>query len=378
MDAMPSPARAEPAHVAPPDASGAPTAAWPRAALAGFVAAWLLFWVLLVLLALQDDARAGRLDVGRRLLWEGTSFVVATGFAAWSWRRVARFDHRLGSPARWFAAHLWPLVAIAPAYVALVFGLRHGIYAAVGARYLHGPWLSVFAYEVPKFALFYLLWIAVVFGVRAHAALAAQRWRLERERALARQAQLVQLAQQIEPHFLFNALNTIAQVVHEDAERADALLVRLAALLRAATDLARQPVCTLGEEIDLLEGYLDIMRERHGARVRVTLEVDPAARGCRVPSLSLQPLVENAFRHGVERHPGTASVAVHATCRDDRLRITVVNVPGAVGDAPGREGVGLSNLRERLDAMFGAAATFALEPGATGGVCARVELPCTR
>src|SRR4030095_6515466 len=96
-----------------------------------------------------------------------------------------------------------------------------------------------------------------------------------------------------EPHFLFNALNTVASTIHSNPELADSMLTRLAALLRATTDLTRRPTCTLDEELKLLEGYTAIMCERFGDRVTLEHEVDPAARACRVPTLSVQPLMEN-------------------------------------------------------------------------------------
>ena len=116
---------------------------------------------------------------------------------------------------------------------------------------------------------------------------ALEKSQLERQ---ALDAQLKLLHAQIEPHFLFNALNTIASTIHTDPNLADALLTKLAALLRAATELARQPETTLDEELRLLEAYAAIMRQRFAERVDVRFDIDDSARPCRVPTLLLQPL----------------------------------------------------------------------------------------
>ncbi len=159
---------------------------------------------------------------------------------------MQRLDPLLDRPGGWFGGALWRLPIAAPVFVTAVYALRHGAYALLGLRSSHESWPSVFAYEMLKFSMFYLLFIAIFFGIRSHAAMNVQRLRAERERRLVQQAQLLQLAQQIEPHFLFNALNTIAATVHADPDLADTLLIRLSTLLRAATDLARQPVRPLG------------------------------------------------------------------------------------------------------------------------------------
>ncbi len=347
----------------------------PPAPRAGFVLAWGAFWLLMLLLAVQDHLRQGHSDLWKPLLWEGSSFVVATLLLGAQWRRIHRFDALLARPWRWFAAHLAWLPPAALAFVAAVYALRHGVYALLGQTYAHEPWALVLRYETLKFALFYVLFVGVLFGVRSHAALAASRLRAERSHALLQRAQLLQLTQQLEPHFLFNALNTIAETVHTDPELADTLLTRLAALLRAATDLARQPEAALRDEIALVEGYAAIMRERFADRVTVRFDIDPAAADCRVPTLALQPLLENAFRHAVEPRREPTTVVVGARREGARLRLWVEDDGGTLRAAPS-SGVGLDNLRRRLALRYGRDARLTLAPRAGGGVAARIELPC--
>lgn len=361
--------------MASPDLDVVPEPALPRPPLAAFLVAWIVFWILLVTIAVQDHLRQGNSDLWKPLLWEGSSFLVATIIVALQWPRLQRGDALLDQPLRWFVAALAPLPVAAVGFVATVYALRHGVYALVGQTYRHEGWGSVFRYEALKFALFYLLFVGVLFGIRSHAALSAARVRAEQARALGRQAQLMQLTQQLEPHFLFNALNTIAATVHTRPDLADALITQLASLLRAATDLTSQPEVALSEEMRLLEAYVAIMRERFADRVTVEFDIDAAALACRVPTLVLQPLVENTFRHAVEPRAVPTTIRVHASCAAARLRLAVEDDGGVLQGEP-VFGVGLSNLRQRLALRFGAHASLRLEARAGGGVAARIELPC--
>ncbi len=347
----------------------------PPTPLAGFGIAWAIFWILLVTVGVQDHLRQGGTELWKPVLWEGTSCAVASAIVWAQWRRAARGDHLLAQPWRWFAHSLQWLPLAAPLFVVAVYALRHGVYALIGQTYVHDAWGVVFRYEMLKFAVFYLLFVAIFFGIRSHAALSNARIRLERERGLARQAQLLQLTQQIEPHFLFNALNTIASTIHTDPGLADALLIQLAALLRAATDLARKPETTLDEELRLLEAYAAIMRQRFAERADLRFQINPAARACRVPTLVLQPLLENAFRHGVERRSQRTTIVVRAECDAHRLRLEVQDDAGQLAAEP-RFGVGLENLRQRLLTRYGDGATLVLRALDAGGVVARIELPC--
>jgi sensor histidine kinase YesM len=346
----------------------------PRQPRAGFLVAWCVFWLLLTTVGVQDHLRRGHTDIWKPLLWEGTSFLVASGIAWLHWRRLHRLDALLTRPLRWFAAALVWLPPAAVAFVAVVYALRHGAFAAVGEIYRHEAWSVVFRYETLKFSLFYLLFVAIVFGFRSHAALSAARVRAERALALSQEAKLLQLTQQIEPHFLFNALNTIASTIHTDPNLADTLLLRLAALLRAATDLTRRPEVPLAEELKLLEGYAAIMQERFKERCALRFEFDPEAAACRVPTLVLQPLLENAFRHGVEARSERTTICVRTRRADARLILEVEN-DGELAPQPA-PGVGLSNLRQRLAVRYGERALLALAARAGGGVAARIELPC--
>ncbi len=193
---------------------------------------------------------------------------------------------------------------------------------------------------------------------------------LERERSslaqLLAESRLEALQRQLQPHFLFNTLHSISALMEHDISGARRMMSRLADLLRAA--LAAPSAIPLEEELGLLESFLEIERIRLGDSLLVTYDVAATARAVRVPSMVLQPLVENAIRHGVprsvaahdsppERNQTPGSIRITATMTADRLRLTVADRgEGVAANADRRHGVGVTNTQSRLAALYGPAA----------------------
>ena len=174
----------------------------------------------------------------------------------------------------------------------------------------------------------------------------------------AREAELRALRAQLNPHFLFNSLNSINALIGSDPEGARRMCERLGDFLRRSLALGAREVVTLGEELILVERYLDIEQLRFGARLRVEVEVADVLRECLVPPLLLQPLVENAIKHGIQDLVEGGVVRLEAHGEGERLSITVTNPID--GDAPLRtgEGVGLANVQRRLVAWGEEAASL--------------------
>jgi LytS/YehU family sensor histidine kinase len=188
------------------------------------------------------------------------------------------------------------------------------------------------------------------------------------------EAQLKMLQAQIEPHFLFNTLANVGSLIDTDPVLAKKLLERLNDWLRVALVRARSEKATLGDELDMLENYLQILKIRFGERLRWRIDVPEDARLSVFPPMLLQPLVENAVRHGIEPKIGGGEIDIRATIDASTLRIEVCDTGvGLIGDEGG--GTGLSNVRARLATLFGDAGKLELENSAGGGVCARLELP---
>ncbi|GEN12813.1 Histidine kinase-, DNA gyrase B-, and HSP90-like ATPase [Myxococcus fulvus] len=223
----------------------------------------------------------------------------------------------------------------------------------------------------------YLLFLA------AWATLGAFRRARERElgesRLAARlaEARLDALRAQLDPHFLFNTLNAVVSLVRQtrNTEAEDAL-VELSSLLRASLDGRNEQGIALSEELDLVRRYLGIEQLRFGSRLRFHLEAAPETLGARVPMLILQPLVENAIKHGTSRRAARGNIWVHTLRRGDRLVLEVRDDgPGLDTGSPPGTGIGVANTRERIQQLHGEGYGVTLEDAPGGGALARVELP---
>jgi two-component system LytT family sensor kinase len=198
------------------------------------------------------------------------------------------------------------------------------------------------------------------------------------------QAELRALRAQINPHFLFNSLNTIAALIPSEPEKAETMTVRLARIFRHVLLHADRPFSSIDEEMYFLRTYLDIEQVRFGERLQVEFEVETSIGHAAIPSLILQPLVENAIRHGVAPKVGKSRILVQAQRRGERILLTVeddgiglmqkqdkAEFPGGADGG----GVGLQNIRERLQTMYGSTARLSLASIQSGGSRATLELP---
>jgi two-component system, LytTR family, sensor kinase len=205
--------------------------------------------------------------------------------------------------------------------------------------------------------------------------------RLQSETALLEaqlaEAKLAALNAQLNPHFLFNTLHAVSSLVERDPRGVRRMIARLSELLRYTLDGGHEPEVAVAQEIAFLERYLEIMQIRFEDRLEIDVQVGDGARDALVPSLILQPLVENAVKHGVEKVAGTGRIEIKAMRHDDHLVLSVGdNGPGRANPDNGDErGVGLRNIRQRLEQLYGGAQslTFLERPG--GGTIARIEMP---
>ncbi len=208
------------------------------------------------------------------------------------------------------------------------------------------------------------------------ARLAARSARLEAQLA---RTELQILRSQLDPHFLFNALHVISELVHVDPARADRMVARLGDLLRMSAVLARSSDVALRKELEFVNAYLEIQQVRFGERLHVIRNVDAATLDAAVPSLVVQPLVENAIRHGTSRRAGAGQVEIVTRRVGNSLEIEVLDDgPGLRADQAPDEGIGIGHTRARLAQLYGTDAALELEPRAGGGTTARIRLPFAR
>ncbi|HEX6084062.1 MAG TPA: histidine kinase [Thermoanaerobaculia bacterium] len=233
----------------------------------------------------------------------------------------------------------------------------------------------------PRFARFGPLNHLLIYGAVLAAGLAREYFLREQRRAreavhleaLLAHARLNALRMQLNPHFLFNTLNAVSALVERDPSGVRKMIARLSELLRHTLDTKSPDEVALRDELSFLQRYFDIMAVRFQGKLRVSTSVDDVVLNARVPVFILQPLVENALEHGVNRASGDAEVDVHAR-RDGETLIVSVRDRGPGLDAQ-PEGVGLTNTRARLAALYGDAASVTLTSLPEGGAAAELRLP---
>jgi two-component system LytT family sensor kinase len=292
---------------------------------------------------------------------------------------VRRLPLARGTWPRRLPVYLLALLACGAGATTIMWGLRSLLFPLAGlGRYDYGAMPLRYLMELPMQVIGFTILVA---ALHAWAALAAARQRelhaAQLEAGLAR-AQLRNLRLQLQPHFLFNALHTISSTMYEDPRAADEMLDQLAELLRSSLRTAQADEVPLAEELALLDRYLAIQRARFGERLQVAMAIDPGLDGVLVPSMILQPLVENAIRHGNAERAGAGRIAVRARRDGGRLVLEVEDDgPGDTrrGGERRESGLGLAATAERLQLLYGDGQSFNAGDGAGGGFLARASLP---
>jgi signal transduction histidine kinase len=299
-------------------------------------------------------------------------------------RAAARALHRAGFEGGAFGRGDWPGWPVMAVIVALGIWLGiNGGYALAGAllgRTIPAPGL----HDVRTLAVVVFVCLTGSIGFTllswGRARLAESDARAQRAQRAAAENQLKLLESQLEPHMLFNTLANLRVLIGSDPPRAQAMLDRLIAFLRATLEASRNGTHPLAAEFDRLADYLALMQVRMGARLAFGFELPESLRAAPVPPLLLQPLVENAIRHGLEPKIGGGRIEIGARRDGDALVLTVRDSGVGLSPSASTTGTrfGTQQVRERLAALYGPAASFTLEAAAAaagGGAEARITLP---
>ncbi len=241
----------------------------------------------------------------------------------------------------------------------------------------HDFWAD-FLYAAMYWFWFYFCWTTAYLAFSYSIAVQEQERRAAELAAKAQEAQVRALRYQINPHFLFNTLNAIAALVRSAPEQAEEMVVQLSDFFRRSLAVNPMEDLTLAEEVDLQHLYLEIERTRFPDRLRFEVTLEEGSEAARVPALLLQPLVENAVKHGVARAEAATCIRVRARLDGKMLEIVVEDDALASGAPRGGEKVGLRNVSERLHSRFGDQATLATGPVAGGGYRNTLRLPLIR
>jgi LytS/YehU family sensor histidine kinase len=227
-----------------------------------------------------------------------------------------------------------------------------------------------------------LVWSALYFGIKYYMLSQQEQQRYLKAVSMAQEAQLKMLRYQLNPHFLFNTLNAISTLIlDKDTQLANSMVMKLSRFLRYSLDNDPMQQVTVAEEIEALKLYLDIEKVRFDERLSLHFAIAPEAENALMPSLLLQPLVENSIKYAVSQSVGGGSIAVSAAIEGDRLQLVVADDgPGLdlrQGRLPRGGGVGLANTRERLTQVYGESQSFRLASTEPHGLTITIRLPIT-
>ncbi len=263
----------------------------------------------------------------------------------------------------------------------LYIGLRAGV-AFIQSTFLHDSLSFAVTFQQLFIKAFHLnLWIYWVIITVSHGVDYYQRYH-ERELKTSEletnlvKARLQTLQMQLNPHFLFNTLHSISALIHVDVEAADRMISQLSQLLRGALDSSEEQEVSLQREVDFLRRYLEIEGIRFGERLQFRFQLDQQALGCFVPNLILQPLVENALRHGIEPHARPGLIEISASVEGSNLRLRVSdNGDGLKPSGSKSKGIGLANTRQRLEQLYGSRQQLELVSNFGSGTVVQLIIP---
>lgn len=334
-----------------------------------------------------SDAPPGQLsDFSRR-------FIYVRGITYWAlWGAMAPAVFYLSRRFRFGARRLAAALG-AHAVGSLVFALVHSYIAiavalAIRALMRGEPlWpLDIFRHPFGRLIIEWEITIYWALAGLAHAIMSARDARdravtsAKLEAQLAR-AQVQVLQRQLQPHFLFNTLQSLSALIHRDQRAADEMLGQLSQLLRLTLRGTNEPEVSLERELLHTRRYLEIERTNLGSRLRLVEDIEPGLLGAAVPSLLLQPLAENAVRHGIAPLPSGGTIRIEACRRGDQLELVVADDGVGLGEGEGRDGsksglgIGLENSRQRLRYLYGDRQSFSFAPNGRRGVAVTIRFP---
>jgi hypothetical protein len=322
---------------------------------------WVLAFLLWTLIGL---CFAGQLYLSRAKIGQPVSWGFAIGRALSDWYVFAL----LSIPALWLARRFrierghWLSAVFIHIVGSVLFSIGWMLVRAMIERWESAltdnpvSFSDAFSHALVATFFFNLLIYSVVVSI-SHTASYYTKYQdhaiqsAELEKRLT-ESRLQALQMQLNPHFLFNTLHAISALMHKDVEAADRMIARLSDLLRYALESTEEQEVTLAQEIQFLDRYLEIEQTRFGSRLQVVKRIDPETLQVLVPNLILQPIIENAIRHGIEPHPRTGVIEISSRQENGQLVMQVKdNGSGLIYRRPHREGVGLSNSRARLEQL---------------------------
>ncbi len=342
---------------------------------------------LVISIAISERARGAKsaLSIQQSISWGETLRLNLAEFYIWAVLTVFIFWLAKRFP---FERGCWKTSLALHLSVSLFVAVAESAFSALLSEWLRKDfpkpsvsWAFMQLYFVGRFGqnmLFYWAVLGVWQALDYYRKYRNRELRASLLRSQLMQARLQVLKMQLHPHFLFNTLNAISALMHQDVELADRMVARLGELLRATLENADLQEVTLRQELEFIQPYLEIEKARLGPRLQVQMRVEHEALDGLVPNMLLQPLVENAIRHGVapRAEPGSIEVSAHRENGTLRLRMWDDGPGIRMSTPPGlAKGLGLANTRARLQQLYGGASRLELSNGSSGGLEVKVTIP---
>lgn len=330
----------------------------------------------------------GMRDAGMHHAWTRLFIVLTLDWLPWALATPLVIALTRRFPPAWNSWRMWAAHASAIAVIDVVTSAWGAVLELwmqpwlpdFEAHQFVANWLGKITSDILPAIIVYSMIVAVTFALDSKARAAEQETNAARLNEQLSSAKLSALQRQIEPHFIFNSLNSIAGLVREQRnDAAVTMIVALSDFLRRVAASSSEPTTTLAQEADFLENYLKVQAARFDGRLRLEVAIPAELRDRKIPSLTLQPLVENAIKHGISRRTQGGLVRVTAASEDGKLFLRVYNdgplLAQGGGDHGGGDGIGLANLRTRLGLLYGTRFELLLQNRGDSGVEATVILP---
>ena len=329
---------------------------------------------------LDDLSRQHAGTFGRRLLEEATGVYSVFFLLPFVVLFARYYLFECQGWARRIALHLSGAVLFSFLHTTMMALSRKVLAPAVGlGEYDYGIMTYRYAMEFSKDLLSYTIIVLAYYAFERYRIAEAEKLATAELQTKLAQAQLENLRLQVQPHFLFNTLNTISSVMYEDVRAADAMITQLSDLLRLTLRASRAQEIPLEEELEIARLYMDLMQKRFESKLRVHYSIDPAVKSSLVPQLILQPLLENSLRHGMPAGEMGMDISITAQRENGSVILQVLDTGCGLGSREPAEvfgrGLGLSNIRDRLAHLYGNSQQFSITNRTGGGAQVTLRVP---
>jgi len=339
-------------------------------ALLIFLACMLMGFIFSGQLRLMSMTGGFKMNWPDILRWELTRWCLWAFLLPILFHLSRRFPLRPGSGKRFFLVHMSAAILLSLTHL-ILFSLAYWLLARIVIRDTEFDPQRIFQmiFSIDFHIGILVYWIVL----SAHQAIAYARYTSELRSQLI-SAQLDSLKMQLHPHFLFNTLNSISALLHKDVESADEMIGELGNFLRLTLQNRTSQEVRLEEELKFLRSYLEIERVRFRNRLTVEIEIEPQTLDARVPHLILQPIIENAIRHGIAPRADAGRIEVRSHKANHHLHVQILDDGPGLHETPS-EGIGLRNVRERLQRLYGADHEFHISNRPEGGLLVEMKIP---